>query len=88
MKYGNIKNYGSEKFRRITGLKIETYKKCIEILNKTYSEEHAKNVRKSVRKSKLSMEDKLLITLKYLRECQTYAHIAAGYEVHEMCTLG
>ncbi len=83
MKYENIKNYGPEKFRRITGLKIETYKKCIEILNKKYSEEHAKNVRRSGRKSKLSMEDKLLATLEYLREYRTYVYIAASYGVHE-----
>lgn len=83
MKYENIKNYGPEKFRRITGIKIKTYKKCIEILNKKYAEEHAKNVRKSGRKSKLSMEDKLLATLEYLREYRTYAHIAASYGVHE-----
>ena len=83
MKYENIKNYRREKFRRITGLKIETYKKCIEILNKKHSEEHAKNVWKSVRKYKLSMENKLLAILKYLCEYLTYAHIAASYGVHE-----
>lgn len=83
MKYEKIKNYSPEDFRRITGLKIETFKKCIEILNKKYSEEHKKNVRKSGRKSKLSMEDKLLATLEYYREYRTYAHIAASYGVHE-----
>lgn len=83
MKYENIKNYSPEKFRRITGIKIETYRKCIEILNKKYMEEHRKNTRKSGRKPKLSMEDKLLATLEYLREYRTYAHIAANYAVHE-----
>ena len=52
-------------------------------MNKKYAEEHAKNIRKSGRKSKLSMEDKLLATLEYLREYRTYAHIAANYGVHE-----
>ena len=52
-------------------------------MNKKYSIEHAKNIRKSGRKSKLSMEDKLLATLEYLREYRTYAHIAANYGVHE-----
>jgi len=83
MKYEIIKNYEPEKFRRITGLKPETFEKCLEILNKKYSEEHAKNVRKSGRKSKLTMEDKLLATLEYLREYRSYAHIAASYNVHE-----
>jgi uncharacterized Fe-S cluster-containing radical SAM superfamily protein len=62
MKYENIKNYQPEKFRRITGLKFETFEKCLKILNKKYTEEHSKNVRKSGRKSKLSI-DKLLATL-------------------------
>ena len=83
MKYEIIKNYEPEKFRRITGLKIETFKKCIEILKKKYTEEHVKNVRKSGRKAKLSMEDKLLATLEYLREYRSYAHVAASYGVHE-----
>jgi uncharacterized Fe-S cluster-containing radical SAM superfamily protein len=62
MKYENIKNYQPEKFRRITGLKFETFEKCLEILNKKYAEEHSKNVRKSGRKSKLSMADKRLLS--------------------------
>jgi len=34
-------------------------------------------------KPKLSMENKLLATLEYLREYRSYAHIAASYNVHE-----
>jgi transposase-like protein len=83
MKYEIIKNYEPEKFRRITGLKPETFKKCLEILNKKHAEEHAKNVRNSGRKPKLTMENKLLATLEYLREYRSYAHIAASYDVHE-----
>ena len=48
-------------------------------MNKKYAEEHAKNIRKSGRKSKLSMEDKLLATLEYLREYRTYENIPANY---------
>ena len=83
MKYEIIKNYKPEKFRRITELKLETFEKCIEILKIKYAEEHVKNVRKSGRKPKLSMENKLLATLEYLREYRSYAHIAASYNVHE-----
>jgi transposase-like protein len=83
MKYEIIKNYKPEKFRRITGLKIETFKRCLIILNKKHAEEHITNVRKSGRKAKLSMENRLLATLEYLREYRTYAHIAANYDVHE-----
>lgn len=83
MKYEKIKKYREEKFRRIIGLKKRTYEKCVEILKAKYKEEHIKNVRKSGRESKLTIEDKLLATLEYLREYRTYAHIAASYGVHE-----
>ena len=83
MKYENIKNYSDEKFRRISGMKKATFAKAIEILTTKYSEEHSKNVRKSGRKPKLSMEDKLLATLEYLREYRTLAHIAASYDIDE-----
>ena len=82
-RYEKIKEYRDEKFRRITGLKRKTYEKCVEILRAKYREEQIKNVRKSGRESKLSIEDKLLATLEYLREYRTYAHIAASYGVHE-----
>jgi len=83
MKYENIKNKKEEDFRRITGVKKETFYKMIEILNKKYSEEHSKNVRKSGRKAKLSMEGKLLATLEYLREYRSLAHIGASYGLDE-----
>jgi hypothetical protein len=83
MKYENMKNYSDEKFRRICGMKKATFSKAIEILNQKYAEEHSKNARKSGRKPKLSMEDKLLATLEYLREYRTLAHIAASYNIAE-----
>jgi len=83
MKYENIKEYTDEKFRRICGMKRKTFEKAQEILNAKYAEEHTQNVRKSGRKPKLSMEDKLLATLEYLREYRTMAHIAASYGIAE-----
>jgi hypothetical protein len=83
MKYENIKKYSDEKFRRICGMKKATFAKAIEILNQKYAEEHSKNVKKSGRKPKLSMEDKLLATLEYLREYRTLGHIAASYDIDE-----
>jgi len=83
MKYTNIKEYPDEKFRRICGIKRTTFEKALEILNAKYAEVHAENIRKSGRKPKLSMEDKLLATLEYLREYRTMAHIAASYGIAE-----
>jgi len=83
MKYKNIKNYSDVQFRRITGLKRDTFNKAVEILMFKYLKEHARNVRRSGRKSTLSIEDKLLATLEYLREYRTFSHIAASYGIAE-----
>jgi len=83
MKYEKIKEYTDAKFRRICGMKRKTFEKALEILNAKYAEEHSQNTRKSGRKPKLCMEDKLLATLEYLREYRTMAHIAASYGIAE-----
>jgi transposase-like protein len=83
MKYTNIKSYSDAQFRRVTGLKRETFNKALEILSAKYAQEHSGNVRNSGRKSTLSIEDKLLATLEYLREYRTYSHIAASYGIAE-----
>ena len=83
MKYENIKNYSDSDFRLATGVKRPTFEDMLKILHSTYQREHSHNVRGRGRKSKLSMEDKLLATLEYLREYRTYFHIAASYGVNE-----
>jgi len=83
MKYKNKEKYSDAKFRRIVGMRRATFARAIEILNVKYAEEHAKNVRNSGRKPKLSMEDKLVATMEYLREYRTLAHIGASYDIDE-----
>ena len=83
MKYENTKEYPCGKFRRMCGMKKKTFEKAVEIPSAKHAAEHAKNVRKSGRKPKLCMEDKLLATLEYLWECRTMAHIAASYGIAE-----
>ena len=83
MKYDHIRNYSESAFRLATGVKPATFALMVEILHRTYALEHSHNVRRRGRKSKLSMEDKLLATLEYFREYRTYFHIAASYGVHE-----
>ena len=79
MRYEKIKNLGSKEFRRLTGVKPETFKKMVEILWINYAEKR----KRGGHKSKLLVEDMLLIVLEYLRENRTYFHIAKGYEIHE-----
>jgi len=82
-KYENMGNYSDAKFRRVVGMRRKTFAKAIEILNKKYGEEHAGNVRNSGRKPKLTMENKLVATMEYLREYRTLACIGASYDIDE-----
>lgn len=79
MKFKNLKDKAEKEFRRITGVKKLTFQKMIEILEKSYKEKH----KKGGRPNSLSIEDMLLMSLEYLREYRTYAHIAASYGLAE-----
>ena len=83
MKYKNIKGLKAEEFRRYTGIRKETFEKIIEILK----EAESKRRRKGGHKSKLSLEDMLLLTLEYLRESRTYFHTSQSYGVHETTAM-
>ncbi|GHV17303.1 hypothetical protein FACS189425_03250 [Clostridia bacterium] len=79
MKYEKIAEYADEKFRRITGVKRETFSAMVGILTRAYNEKHSRRGRRP----KLCIEDMLLAALEYLREYRTYAHIAASYGIAE-----
>ena len=79
MKYENVRKLTEEKFKRITGVKIATFNKMVEILKKELSTKMAKGGRKP----KLDIEEMLLATLEYLREYRTYAHIAIDFGLDE-----
>lgn len=83
MKFENIKEFKDTTFRRITGVKRKTFDKMLEIVAT------AEKVKKSKggRPNDLSIEDRLLMTLEYLREYRTYAHIAASYGLSESNTF-
>ena len=79
MKYESIKWLEEEKFRRLTGVKRATFEKMMGIL----SEEDKRKKAKGGRKSKLSLEDRLLMALEYIREYRTYFHVSQSYGVSE-----
>jgi hypothetical protein len=82
-KYGRIKTLGDEEFGRLTGVKRDTFKQMISLL--LYAEETKKI--KSGKPNKLCIEDRLLLTLEYLREYRTYFHIASSYGIHETTAI-
>ena len=82
-KYNNIKNLKDEDFRRLTGVKKETFELMLKYL---YIEQNKKK-QSGKHLIKLSIEDKLLIALEYLRENRTFYHIAASYGVNETTAI-
>ena len=78
MKYEAVKDLALGAFKRLAGVKPKVYSQMLAVLRDA---ESAK--KKAGRSSKLSLEDKLLLTLLYWREYQTQFHIAAVYGVHE-----
>ena len=82
MKFENMKSFSKNNFRRIAGVKVETFKKMVELVEEA---DEVKN-RKGGRPNKLSIEDRVLMTLEYLIEYRTYAHIGASYGLSESNT--
>lgn len=78
-KYTEIKNLSPVNFRRLTGIKRETFEKMLAILVNVQNSRY----RKAGRKGTLSIEDKLLMALEYLREYRTYFHLGKSYGLSE-----
>ena len=79
MKYEYIKTLNEVDFRTITGLKVKTFNKMLEILEK---DEQAKKARGG-RPNKNSLANRLLMACEYWREYRTYLHIAASFGVNK-----
>ena len=79
MKYEQVKNLKDTEFRRLTGIKKTTFYAMIGILNKAEKEKK----KMGGRPPKLSMENRLLMALEYLREYRTYFHVANSYGISE-----
>jgi hypothetical protein len=79
MKYEQVKKLEEEKFRRLTGLKKETFDKMLSIL----TDAEIKKKAKGGRKNKLSIENRLLMALEYIREYRTYFHVSQSYGVRK-----
>ena len=67
-KYASVKDLKSESFRRLTGVKKDTFNVMVEILRKA----ELKRRSKGGPKRKLCIEDMLLLSLEYLHEYRTY----------------
>lgn len=79
MKFNNLKALSEEQFRRVTGVKRATFNKMVEIV----TEAEKKKKTRGGRPNNLSIENRILMTLEYLREYRTYLHIGTSYGLAE-----
>lgn len=79
MKFNQLEKESTENFRRLTGIKRATFSLMADILNQA----EIKRKLQGGKPNKLSIEDRLLMTLEYLREYRTYFHISRGYGISE-----
>lgn len=77
MRYEAVREVKPEAFKRLTGVKPFVFADMVAVLHE--AEKH----KKAGRRSKLCLEDQLLLALSYWREYRTEFHIAASYGVHE-----
>ena len=79
MRHEQSKGLSEAAFRRLTGIKPSTFNRMVEIL----SAAELSKMAQGGRPNKLNIQDRLLMTLEYLREYRTYFHISQSYGVSE-----
>ena len=82
-KYEELKEFPEKQFKRLRGIQPKTFEKMVAIL----LDVQEKRYRKAGRKGSLSLEDKVLMTLEYLREYRTYFHLGLSYGLSEYDAL-
>lgn len=78
MKYEEAEKLIPTEVKRLCGVYPETFELMVEIVKVAQKQKKVLG-----RPSKLSTEDKVLMTLEYLREYRTYFHIAKDWGVYE-----
>jgi len=79
IKFEQIKEESEEGFRRLTGIKRTTFAVMLGILGQAEIALKAQGGKPN----KLAIENRLLMTLEYLREYRTYFHISRSYGISE-----
>lgn len=79
MKFEQIADEDEEGFRRLTGVKRGTFEVMVTILRVAEAVLKARGGKPN----KLTIEDRLLMALEYLREYRTYFHISRSYGISE-----
>lgn len=83
MDYAYVCTLPQEDFRRLTGVKPETFDAMLIALRQKQDERRKKHRYRGGRPPTLSGENQLLLTLDYWREYRTMFHIAQSFQVSE-----
>jgi hypothetical protein len=83
MKWENIKHLKDSPFKRLTGVKLKTFKFMVTILKEAASKKASTKLNNRSRPFILSLEDQLLLMLMYYREYRTQFHIGVTYGISE-----
>ena len=78
-KYKKIKKLEATEFRRLTGVKPETFLEMVSILR----QEESIRMSRGGNPHRLSIDDRLLMALEYLREYRAYFHLGKSYDLSE-----
>jgi hypothetical protein len=79
MRYEKVKDMKDTQFKRLIGVKKQTFAKMVEIVTAAYEEKH----KKGGRNSGLSIENMILLTLSYLRSYATFLETGMNFDVSE-----
>ena len=79
MKYEQVQDLDEGKFKRIVGVKKETFREIVNVLRPKYEAKR----KKGGRKPKLSLEDMIMATFGYLREYRTFASLGVSFGIDE-----
>ena len=77
--YEKLKDLKPELFKRLTGVKIETFEQMLTC----YEAYHKKKKSRGGKPNKLSVSTQILLMLEYYREYRSMAHMAYDYGVSE-----
>ena len=78
-RYEKAQKLPEKKFKQLIGVAKTSFDEMVSVLNEAYAQKH----KRRGRHSKLSNEDKLFLTLKYLRQYITQLELAYEFEVGE-----
>ena len=78
-KYEAVRKLSAIEFKRLTGLRNDTFVKMISVIK----EAENKRMSRGGKPPRLTIEDRLLMALEYLREYRTYFHLGKSYGLSE-----